>query len=99
MLQVKAPSVVEPKDKGTSNAEVEKPIAQNNEDVSMMDLVPVIPVVTPPTLLPMPIDMQQANVDLQKELKELKRSVQECASMCDAWQQDWVRNQENLWRC
>ena len=82
VIQTKAPSIGEPKDKGTSNTEVEKPIAQNNEDVSMMDLVPVVPAVTPPTSLPMPIDVCQANTDLQKELKDLKRSVQECASMC-----------------
>ena len=68
MIQTKAPSVVEPKDKGTSNTKVEKPITQNNEDVSMMDLVPVVPAVIP---LPMPINVHQANADLQRELEDL----------------------------
>ena len=47
-----------------------------------MDLVPVVLAVTPPTSLPMPTDVCQANTDLQKELKDLKGSVQEHALMC-----------------
>ena len=82
VIQTKAPSVVEPKDKGIRNTKVAKPIARNNEDVSRTDLVPVVPAVTPLTSLPVPIDIPQANVDLQKELEDLKRSAQERASTC-----------------
>jgi hypothetical protein len=85
VIQTNKPSVVESKANSAISDEMEKPVApvaRNDEDVSMTDLVPVVPVVTPPTPLPTPIDVRQVNADLQKELDDLKREARERMSKC-----------------